>query len=737
MGDLFDIGVERLIGGSVGGRMETQKPGTWGRRPQMETQDPPSQNEDGAPGRKNDTEEGDVKPPLQVEVATENARNGRGTFYLETFGCQMNEHDSEKVAGVLLARGYRQVETVEEAGVVLYNTCSIREKAAQKVYSRLGEFRPGEEKSGEWRVASGEQETIPQGLKPRAASAVMSDLKVRPPKEKKPQDIRSQGELPQDERPQDKRPQDPPSQNEDGAPGRKNQTQEGGVKPPLQVGEQGARADVSGESAVADAETPELKVRPIQAKKPQDPPSQDEDGAPGRQEKTQESQGQEAVRTKSPAVLDPYAGKSAGIKASATTALADSLGRSTDRPLHDRDARPASEGGPYKDKERGVTLREGQGEKRAPQAVANGGKIIGVLGCLAQQEGQRIFARAPWVSLVCGSASYRKLPELLAQLEAGNRRVTGLATDTDETFETEVTRRDNPWRAYLTIIEGCDKACSYCVVPFTRGPERSRASASILEEVRKLADAGYTEVQLLGQTVNSYADPSARKMRFSELLVAVAEVAGIRRVRFTTSHPRDFGKDIVEAMEAVPGICEHVHLPVQSGSTKVLRAMARTYTRDEYLEKIAMIRGAKREISITSDIIVGFPGETEKDFEETLSLLDVAQYDGAFSFKYSPRPNTPSLTMEDAIPEEEKSRRLAILMERQREIQRARNEKLVGKTFEVMVEGKSRREHQWSGHTSSNKVMNFTSREEESLGDYVQVRVVGATPNSLGWGSGQ
>jgi tRNA-2-methylthio-N6-dimethylallyladenosine synthase len=359
------------------------------------------------------------------------------------------------------------------------------------------------------------------------------------------------------------------------------------------------------------------------------------------------------------------------------------------------------------------------------------GQIIGVLGCLAQQEGEDIFARAPWVTLVCGSASYRKLPQLIAELEAGNRRVTGLERDTDETFETEMTRRDNPWRAYLTIIEGCDKACSYCVVPFTRGPERSRTSASILEEVRQLADVGYTEVQLLGQTVNSYVDPSARKMRFSELLVAVAEVAGIRRVRFTTSHPRDFGKDIVDAMEAVPAICEHVHLPVQSGSTKLLRAMARTYTREEYLEKIALLRAAKREISLTTDIIVGFPGEAEKEFEETLSLLDAAQFDGAFSFKYSPRPNTPSLKMKDAIPEEEKSRRLGILLEKQREIQRKRNERLVGETIEVMVEGKSRREQQWSGRTSSNRVVNFTSREEKSLGDYVQVKVTAATPNSL------
>ncbi len=180
-------------------------------------------------------------------------------------------------------------------------------------------------------------------------------------------------------------------------------------------------------------------------------------------------------------------------------------------------------------------------------------KIIGVLGCVAQQEGEKIFERAPWVSLVCGSASYRKLPLLLAQLEAGERRVTGLETDTDETFETELTRRDHPFRAYLTIIEGCDKSCTYCVVPYTRGPERSRASAAILREVRELADVGYTEVQLLGQTVNSYRDPSARHLSFAELLLAVAEVPGIRRVRFMTSHPRDLGADIVAAMDAVSG----------------------------------------------------------------------------------------------------------------------------------------------------------------------------------------
>jgi tRNA-2-methylthio-N6-dimethylallyladenosine synthase len=452
--------------------------------------------------------------PLGTSVGTQNASaelhagllgTSRGTFFLETFGCQMNDHDSEKVAGVLLSRGYRQVESPESASLILYNTCSIREKAAQKVFSRLGEF----------------------GLQ------------------------------------------------------------------------------------------------------------------------------------------------------------------------------------------------------------QNAGRIIGVLGCVAQQEGEEIFKRAPWVSLVCGSASYSKLPELLAQVEAGNQRVTGLDNDTDETFETPVTRRDNPWRAYLTIIEGCDKACSYCVVPYTRGPERSRASDSILREVRQLAELGYSEVQLLGQTVNSYKDPTARKMRFSDLLLAVADAPGIRRVRFTTSHPRDFTQDIVDAIDAQPKLCNHVHLPVQSGSTRVLQAMQRTYSREEYLEKIAMIRGAKRSISITTDIIVGFPGEAEEDLGETLSLLDVVCYDGVFAFKYSPRPHTPSLKMRDAIPEEEKSRRLAVLQEKQREIQTVKHASLVGETFELLVGGKSRRENQWSGHTSCHRVINFASQEQALLGKYVQISVTGGTPTGL------
>src|SRR5271167_1475792 len=238
------------------------------------------------------------------------------------------------------------------------------------------------------------------------------------------------------------------------------------------------------------------------------------------------------------------------------------------------------------------------------------GKRFAVLGCVAQQEGEKIFERAPYVSLVSGSASYRKLPEMLSRLEAGENRITGLDDrQTDETFETEFTARQNPYRGYITIIEGCDKFCAYCVVPYTRGKERSRGSNSVLAEARKIADLGYSEIQLLGQNVNSYRDPEGKRS-FSELLGAIGEIPGIRRVRFTTSHPRDFTRDIVDAIDAVPALCDHVHLPIQSGSSRILRLMAREYTPDWYLERIAWIKSARRQISISTDIIVGFPGET-------------------------------------------------------------------------------------------------------------------------------
>jgi tRNA-2-methylthio-N6-dimethylallyladenosine synthase len=432
------------------------------------------------------------------------------TFYIETFGCQMNFHDSEKVVGSLISQGYRQVEHEEEADLIFYNTCSIRDKAEQKVFHRLADFKT-------------------------------------------------------------------------------------------------------------------LKAK---------------------------------------------------------------------------------------------------------------GKQFGVLGCVAQQEGERIFERAPHVSLVAGSASYRNLPEMLVQIESGNTRVTGLdGRETDQTFETEFTARTNSHRGYITIIEGCDKFCAYCVVPYTRGKERSRTSNSVLEEARRMADAGYTDIQLLGQNVNSYKDPAGKKT-FAELLAGVGQIFGIRRVRFTTSHPRDFTRDIINAIDAVPALCDHVHLPVQSGSSRVLREMFREYTREEYLERIAWMKAARhREISITTDIIVGFPGETEAEFQETLSLLSDVAYDGVFSFKYSPRPNTPALQYADSIPEAEKSRRLQVLQEHQREIQRASYRRHVGSVLEVMVEGKNVTRGQMIGRTSQNKTLNFVLNEkseaEPKSGEYVNVQVTQAFPNSL------
>lgn len=429
------------------------------------------------------------------------------TFYLETFGCQMNFHDSEKVIGTLLSQGYRKVESVEEADLVLYNTCSIRDKAEQKVFHRLNDYKKFQQQ----------------------------------------------------------------------------------------------------------------------------------------------------------------------------------------------------------------------------------GKKFGVLGCVAQQEGERIFERAPHVSLVAGSASYRHLGEMLVQIEAGNRRVTGLDNrQTEETFDTEFTARTNPHRAYITIIEGCDKFCAYCIVPYTRGQERSRTSASVLAEAQRIADSRFTEIQLLGQNVNSYRDPSGKKS-FAELLNAIGEVPGIRRVRFTTSHPRDFSKDIVAAIESNPRLCNHVHLPVQSGSSRVLKSMLREYSREQYLERISWIRSAKREISITTDVIVGFPGETESDFEETITLLGEVQYDGVFSFKYSPRPNTPAIDMADGIAEIEKARRLSVLQERQREIQRSNYQRHVGQIIEVMVEGSNDAKGQIIGRSTQNKTVNFTTRAliKPAAGSYVHVNVTKSFPNSL------
>ena len=275
------------------------------------------------------------------------------------------------------------------------------------------------------------------------------------------------------------------------------------------------------------------------------------------------------------------------------------------------------------------------------------------------------------------------------------------------------------------------------MVPFTRGPERSRTSESVLEEARTLAGAGYTEIQLLGQNVNSYHDPSERGWDFARLLRAVGEIEGIRRVRFTTSHPRDFVKEIIDAIDENPVLCNHVHLPVQSGSTAVLDRMQRLYTREQYMRRIEWIKSAKRNIAITTDIIVGFPGETEEEFQETLGLLEEVGYDSLFSFKYSRRPNTAALTLADQVSEDEKGRRLTVLQERQRAIQIRRNADLVGVQEETMAEGYNHATGQWIGRTSQNRTLNFTHALVPSpngqtlVGGYLPVRVTRAGPNSL------
>ncbi|SEB37095.1 tRNA (N6-isopentenyl adenosine(37)-C2)-methylthiotransferase MiaB [Terriglobus roseus] len=362
------------------------------------------------------------------------------------------------------------------------------------------------------------------------------------------------------------------------------------------------------------------------------------------------------------------------------------------------------------------------------------GKQFAVLGCVAQQEGEKIFEKAPFVSLVSGSASYRNLPEMLVRLEAGEKRITGLddRRTQDATFDTEFTTRSNPHRGYITIIEGCDKFCSYCVVPYTRGKERSRASDSIMAEAQRMASLGYTDIQLLGQNVNSYRDPLGQRT-FAQVLEAIGALQGVRRVRFTTSHPRDFTPDIIEVIDRMPTVCDHVHLPVQSGSSTVLKAMQREYTREWYLERIAWIKAAKRDISMTTDIIVGFPGETEEDFEQTMSLLDEVGYDAVYAFQYSQRPNTPAVGMPDTVPDDVKAARLQRLMDAQRERQRISYERHLGQVMDVMVEGYNSQRGQITGRSSQNKTVNFTTSQPilPALGSYQQVRITRSFPNSL------
>lgn len=362
---------------------------------------------------------------------------------------------------------------------------------------------------------------------------------------------------------------------------------------------------------------------------------------------------------------------------------------------------------------------------------AKEGAKIGLLGCMAQMEGSSIFKKAPRVDLVVGSSSYTFLPELVSKLERGEQKVIDVSQDSERFFEADTQTRENPYKAFVTIMEGCNRFCSFCVVPYTRGPERSRSARNILTEVNRVATQGFQEITLLGQTVNSWQDPRGELITFTDLLRRIAEVEGIRRIRFISPHPSDFRPDIVEVIETVPEVCNHIHLPLQSGATAVLRRMRRDYTREEYLQKVELLKQSRREIALSADIIVGFPGETQKEFEDTLSVMELVRYDSIFSFKYSPRPGTAAAAFTNIIPDEEKSRRLQVLQQFQRKIQLEKHASLVGREFEVLVDGRSQRKVEaLSGRTSQNKIVNFIGPLELS-GQFVQVRVTGYSPNSL------
>ena len=375
------------------------------------------------------------------------------------------------------------------------------------------------------------------------------------------------------------------------------------------------------------------------------------------------------------------------------------------------------------------------GELRQLAAEQGHNPIVAVAGCVAQQEGQSIFRRAPDVAdIVVGTQAIRRLPMLIDEAAETRPPVLDLNPYDDVTFPLGVTRRGDPVRAYVTIIEGCNEFCSFCVVPYTRGHERMRPKADILAEVRDAASHGRREIQLLGQIVNHYTAPDDLSCNFIGLLEAVHDVEGVERIRFASPHPRHVTPTFLKAMARLPKLCRHLHLPVQSGSTRVLEAMRRRYTRESYLDLVAQIRETLPEVALSTDMIVGFPGETEADFAESLSLTATVGYQSMFSFKYSPRPNTlAAKRMADDVDEGEKTRRIVALQALQREIQTSLNARLVGQDVEVLVDAASRRHQtELSGRTSTNVVVNLPG-PLAWIGCTVTVCVERAGPHSV-WG---
>lgn len=372
------------------------------------------------------------------------------------------------------------------------------------------------------------------------------------------------------------------------------------------------------------------------------------------------------------------------------------------------------------------------------RARLGGQPLVGVMGCVAQLEGEAIFKSSPSVQLVAGTGATDRISNLLERVRGGERRVIDLdGREDDAAFEISPTERLSKHVAFVPIIEGCNKFCTYCIVPYSRGRERSRTASEIVEEVKRLRDSGFKEIQLIGQNVNSYRPKVDKGLEgfsgatpFSRLLRAVAST-GMPRVKFTTSFPRDFHADIVKAFEEFENLCNWVHLPVQSGNNRVLRAMRRGHKVEDYLERVAAVKRSRREISLTSDFIVGFPGETDEEFEDTLNLVENCGFHGLYIFKYSKRRGTPAGKLVDDLSTEEKTRRFLALESLQMSIQSKIYRSYIGREVEVLAEGFSARsECDLKGHTTCNKVVNFGAGAE-FIGKIVRVRITEAKTHSL------
>ena len=362
--------------------------------------------------------------------------------------------------------------------------------------------------------------------------------------------------------------------------------------------------------------------------------------------------------------------------------------------------------------------------------------VVAVAGCVAQQEGSQILSRSSAVDVIVGTQNIKRLPMLVQQAAAAGGGCRQPLVDVDPlddvSFPLGVARRADPSRAYVTIIEGCNEFCAFCVVPYTRGHERMRPASAIVAEARQAVEEGALEIQLLGQIVNHYQAPDDPSCDFAALLARLDAIDGLERIRFASPHPRHVTPRMIHAMRSLPKVCRHLHLPVQSGSTRVLGAMRRRYTREEYLELVTSLRDAMPDIALSTDMIVGFPGETNADFEDTLSLASAVRYHSMFSFKYSPRPNTlASKRMPDDVTEDEKTRRIVALQALQKEIQGELYRQAIGREEQVLVESRSRRrDWELSGRTSGNTVVNFAG-DPDWIGRMIMVRVTDANPNSL------